>query len=181
MKLIKIKTMTRNTFISDLHLACAKDEKRPEFQCIYFLNGFAYTATPHMVIKQPLHLSQVYGIDFLEGKLIHAESFKAIRKMKSVIATEDGFECISKGGSNVFFQYSEGTHPNFDAVLQPMGAGMVADVCVNTTLLGILAKAMAGGAAVKMAFQGQGVPMLIEPIDSEYEGEVAVVMPITIS
>lgn len=170
----------KNTFISDLHLACANDKLRPAMQCIHFKDGFAYASDAHVLIKQPLYLSLVDNMDILDGVSIHAESFKAIRKMKHVTATEDGFECISKDGSKVFFQYSREIAPDFEAVLKPKGAQMMGEIGVNPGLIGVLKKAMAGGDKVKMTFQGQRAGILIEPIQSDYEGEVALIMPLDI-
>lgn len=171
---------TKNTFISDLHLACSKDDLRPSMQCVHFKNGFAYATDAYVVIKQPLHLSPVENMDILDGVAIHAESFKAIRKMRQVTATEEGFECISKDGSKVFFEYSKEESPDFDAVLEPKGAQMIGEIGINPGLVGVLKKAMAGGDKVKMTFQGQRAGILIEPIQSDYEGEVAMIMPLDI-
>lgn len=171
----------KNTFISNLHLACGKDDLRPAMQCIHFKNGFAYASDGYVVIKQPLHLSPVDNMDILDGVSIHSESFKAIRRMRQVTATEDGFECISKDGSKVFFEYSKVESPNFDAVLEPKGAQMIGEIGINPGLIGVLKKAMAGGSGVKMTFQNQGAGIMIEPIGLEYEGEVAMVMPIMTS
>lgn len=171
----------KNTFISDLHLACGNDKRRPAMQCIHFKDGFAYASDAHVLIKQPLYFNPVENKDILDGVAIHAESFKAIRKMKHVTATEDGFECISKDGSKVFFQYSREIAPDFEAVLKPKGAQMVGEIGVNPGLIGVLKKAMAGGAyGVKMTFQGQGAGILIEPIQSDYEGEIALVAPMRV-
>lgn len=171
-------TATKNTFISDLHLACGKNDSRPAMQCVHFKNGFAYASDAYVVIKQPLHLSPVDNMDILDGVSIHSESFKAIRRMKHVTATEDGFECISKDGSKVFFEYSKEESPNFDAVLEPKDAQMMGEIGINPGLVGVLKKAMAGGSGVKMTFQGQGAGIMIEPLSAEYEGEVAMIMPI---
>lgn len=169
---------TKQTFISDLHLACAKDGLRPAMQCVHFKGGFAYASDAYIVVKQPLHLSSVDNMDILDGVSIHSESFKAIRKMKHVTATEDGFECLSKDGSKVFFQYSMEIAPDFEAVLKPKGAQMMGEIGVNPGLIGVLKKAMAGGDRVKMTFQGQGNAILFEPLSVDYEGEVALIMPI---
>ena len=173
---------TKNTFISDLHLACANDVLRPAMQCVHFKDGFAYASDAYVVIKQPLHFNLVDNMDILDGVSIHSESFKAIRKMKHVTATDDGFECISKDGSNVFYAYSTGLDmPNFEAVLKPKGVQMMGEIGVTPKLIGVLSKAMAGGDGVKMTFQGQGEGILFEPLSEEYEGEIAMVMPRMIS
>lgn len=170
----------KNTFISDLHLACANDKSRPAMQCVHFKDGFAYASDGHVVIKQPLHLNLVDNMDILDGVSIHSESFKAIRKMKHVTATEDGFECISKDGSKVFFEYSKEKSPNFEAVLTSKGAQMLGEIGINPGLVGVLKKAMAGGDKVKMTFQGQAEAIMIEPLQAEYEGEVAMIMPLIV-
>ena len=170
----------KNTFISDLHLACANDKSRPAMQCVHFKDGFAFASDGYVVVKQPLHLNLVDNMDILDGVSIHSESFKAIRKMKHVTATEDGFECTSKDGSKVFFQYSMEIAPDFEAVLKPKGVQMMGEIGVNPGLIGVLKKAMAGGDRVKMTFQGQGAAILIEPLSVDYEGEVAMIMPLPI-
>lgn len=170
----------KNTFISDLHLACGNDKRRPAMQCIHFKDGFAYASDARVLIKQPLYFNPVENKDILDGVAIHAESFKAIRKMKQVTATEEGFECISKDGSKVFFEYSKEKSPDFEAVLKPKGAQMMGEIGVNPGLIGVLKKAMAGGDRVKMTFQGQRNAILIEPLSAEYEGEVALIMPLDI-
>lgn len=57
---------------------------------------------------------------------------------------------------------------------------MMGEIGVNPGLIGVLKKAMAGGDRVKMTFQGQGAAILIEPLSVDYEGEVAMIMPLHI-
>lgn len=172
----------KNTFISDLHLVCARYELRPELCCIHFMNGYAYASDSAVLVKQPLDLSPILNADILDGVSIHAESFRAIRRMRTVIATEDGFECTSKDGSKVFFEYAKDVvAPDFEAVLKRDSSQSIAEIGVSVQLIGLLHKAMAGSYRLKMVFQGIDKAIVFKPLDPEYEEEIALVMPMMIN
>lgn len=172
----------KNTFISDLHLVCAKDEMRPAFQCIHFKNGFAYATNGNVMVKQPIAFNPILNSDILDGMAIHAESFRAIRRMRTVIATEDGFECISKDGSKVFYEYAkEVDAPDFEAVLNNGSVQPIHEIAIPVRLVGLLNKAMAGSLQLKMEFRGSNKGVIFKPMSLEHEGELAIVMPMMIN
>lgn len=45
---------TKNNFNKkvQMHLACSKDDYRPETQCIFFNNGFAYATDTHILYRK---------------------------------------------------------------------------------------------------------------------------------
>ena len=171
--------MKNFTFISNLHLVCGKEKLRPSLQCVHFKNGYAYASDAHVLIKQPLSLSNIQEPENLEGKAIHSSIFKEIRKMKHVVCTPDGFECRTKDNQKVFYQYSEtNTPPDFEAVIPKDKLGGVAEIGIKPAFVTLLGKAMAGGSCgLKAAFRGERGAIVFEPIQQEYNGEIGLFMP----
>ena len=152
-------------------------------QCVHFKNGFAYASNAHVLIKQPLSLSNIQEPENLEGKAIHSSIFKEIRKMKYVVCTPDGFECRTKDNQKVFYQYSEtNTPPDFEAVIPKDKLGGVAEIGIKPAFVTLLGKAMAGGTyGLKAAFRGARGAIIFEPLQQEYNGEIGLVMPMILT
>lgn len=171
--------MEKQNFISDLHLACAKDKSRPNMQCVHFLNGYAYASDSHILIKQSLELNnQVVGYELLECKSIHKESFKEIRKFDIVEVTEDGFDCTSEG-RKAFFPFTNidvSEIPDFDSII-PKNSVNLSEIGVSPRYIGILEKAMAGGNKIKMHFTGVNTGILFTSLDADFKDQVALIMP----
>ena len=71
-----------------MHLACAKDDFRPQMQCIYFKDGFAYATDAHVLVKNDLTACSNLDpeqIALLDGKLLHADHYKDILKYDTII------------------------------------------------------------------------------------------------
>lgn len=175
--------MKNFTFVSNLHLACGNDELRPVMQCVHFKNGYAYASNAHVLIKQPLSLSNIQEPENLEGKAILSSIFKEIRKMKHVVCTPDGFECKTKDNQNVFYQYSEtNTPPDFEAVIPKDKLGGVAEIGIKPAFVTLLGKAMAGGTyGLKAVFRGERRAIVFEPLQHEYNGEIGLIMPMILN
>lgn len=169
-------------FISDLHLACSNDDMRPTLACIHFYGGYAYASNAHMLVKQPLSLSSIENVEALEGKAIHKDIFKAIRRTNYVKATEEGVECTDKNGAKIFFEYAKDVTPlNYDAVIPTDKTHEeVLNIGVNPVLFGLLPKVMAGGGQVKLTFNGQSSAILVHPKVEGYGDELAIIMPMSL-
>ena len=152
-------------------------------QCVHFKNGYAYASNAHVLIKQPLSLSNIQEPENLEGKAIHSSIFKEIRKMKYVACTPDGFECRTKDNQKVFYLYSEtNTPPDFEAVIPKDKLGGVAEIGINPAFVTLLEKAMAGGTyGLKAVFRGARRAIVFEPLQHEYNGEIGLIMPMMLT
>lgn len=114
---------TKNNFDKkvQMHLACAKDDHRPEMQCIYFNNGFAYATDTHILVRN--RISEISGlneseIEALNGKFLRADFYKDMLKYDSIMIAEDGIEC-AKGNDKAFFYFSTfEKYPDAEKVLQ---------------------------------------------------------------
>lgn len=171
--------MEKQNFISDLHLACAKDKLRKSLQCVHFLNGYAYASDGIILIKQSLEINNgIPNYEMLENKSIHKDSFNEIRKFDIVVVNEDGFDC-TKGGRKAFFPFTdlEGeVIPDFDAVI-PQQVVELSEIGVSPKYVGILEKAMAGGHKLRLAFTGIDSGMIFQSMDSDYADQIAMLMP----
>lgn len=72
---------TKNNFNKkvQMHLACSKDGYRPEMQCIFFNNGYAYASDTHILVRN--RIAEILGlneseIEALNGKLLRADFYK---------------------------------------------------------------------------------------------------------
>ncbi len=173
--------MEKKNFISDLHLACRKDEINPILECIYFLNGYAYATDSYVMIKQSLEYSNLNGeLEHLDCKAIHMDSFKEIRKHQFVEVTEDGFDCTAKNGRKAFYPFktfdSNVEIPDFDAAI-PNGITQVDQLGICPRHIAVLEKGMAGGGFLTMAFSGVGSSIVLHSVDENYQNQLALVMP----
>ena len=174
----------KKNFVSDLHLACANDELRPVFQCIHFINGYAYASDGSILIKQSLEYNNdVLNYESLDCKAIHMDSFKEIRKYQVVEVTEEGFDCTAKNGRKAFFPFAvfdedNDKHkiPDFDAVW-PRGITEVGELGIMPKYIGLLEKAMVSGNRLKMTFTGVDRGMLFHSRDENYQDQIAMIMP----
>jgi hypothetical protein len=176
--------MEKQTFVSDLHLACSKEEKRPALQCVHFINGYAYATDTKILIKQSLeYSSNILNYELLECKAVHADNFKEIRKYHIVEVTEEGFNCTAKNGRKAFYPFMEFDEdvkvPNFDDAI-PREMEELCRTGLSPRYIGILDKAMAGGSHVKATFNGAEGTIRFHSIDSNYANQVAMLTPSTL-
>lgn len=117
--------MEKDNFTTALHEICSKDELRPAYNCIHFINGYAYATDGSMAIKQSLEYHSILAPENLNGNAIHRESYKEIMKFDFAEATDEGIKCTDTDGRTAFFEYFnlENQKPlNFEAIIDNFSA-----------------------------------------------------------
>lgn len=115
-------------FTTKLYEACAKDEIRPIYNCVHFQSGFAYASNGIIIVKQSLALHSILEPKELDGKSLHADSYKNIMQFESATANQDGISCSDKDGRVAFFEYFDrkGENiPDFDTIINKFSAKSV--------------------------------------------------------
>lgn len=171
----------KHTFNTKLHECCGTDPIRPAFQCVYFKNGFAYATDGYVCIKQTLTLQGVFGVENLEGKAIHRDSYKDIMGFEEVECNEDGIECCNANGQKVFFEYypenPDNPAPNFEAYLKGRKGPIALDfIGIDFSLFEKLQKALyAPGGNIRLQFTGIDSHIIVDAIG--VEDQIATMMP----
>lgn len=175
--------MDKRTFTTKLYEVCASDELRPIMVCVHFKDGFAYASDGHMLVKQSLEYHTILGIDFLNGKSIHKDNYKAIMGFETAECNEDGVACSDSDGRTAFFEYfdiKDTAVPNFDAVLKPTGQKSIEFVGINPEYLAKIGKAMHVPSNIfRLRFQGVDKSILIDT--PEIENQWGLLMPAVIN
>lgn len=170
-----------------MHLACSTDKLRPAMANIYFKDGFAYATDTHVLVKNKVSeiaMLREEEIALLDGKLIHADTFKQILKYDYIEIKEDGVEC-SKNGAKVFFQFSklEGRYPDVEGVLKSVVGGKhkaTGRIGIDLNLIEKLNKALfLNNGRCAFTFNGENDPILAMPSDGK-ASSIGVVMPLLI-
>lgn len=166
---------TKNNFNKkvQMHLACSKDELRPEMQCIFFNNGFAYATDMHILVRN--RISEISGlneseIEALNGKFLHADFYKDMLKYDSIMIAEDGIEC-AKGNDKAFFYFSTfEKYPNAEKVLQDALNKQTVPLpqfSFDMKLMQRLNKALYQSDRCTATFKGVGNPIIFDSMDLE--------------
>jgi hypothetical protein len=175
--------MEKKTFTTKLYEVCSSDELRPVMMCVHFKDGFAYASDGHMVVKQSLEYHTIQGIEFLEGKSLHKDNYKAIMGFEMAECNEDGVACSDSDGRTAFYEYFDhkGTEtPNFDSVLKPTGQKAIEFIGLNPEFLAKIGKAMhVPSNSLRLQFQGVDKSILIDT--PEIENQWGLLMPAMIN
>lgn len=167
---------TKNNFNKkvQMHLACSKDNGfRPETECIFFNNGYAYATDTHILIRN--RISEISGlneseIEALNGKLLHAGFYKDMLKYDSIMIAEDGIEC-SKGNDKAFFYFSTfEKYPDAEKVLQDALNKQTVPLpqfSFDMKLIQRLNKALYQSDRCTATFKGVGNPIIFDSMDAE--------------
>jgi len=184
------KTVKRN-FKTKLHLICANDDLRPSMSYIYFEKGFLYCTDAHIMIKQKIDL---HGFDedeikFMEGKMIHRESFKELLKHKYVKVTKEGFEAIIDSENSILFKFST-RQDDFVAKMQKTLTEFkwekIDEIGFNYKFLSRLSDCfinpMANHGSICLQFQAANRAIRVVPNDSlAVEDQFGILMPVIIN
>ncbi len=175
--------MEKKTFTTKLYEACSSDELRPVLMCVHFKDGFAYASDGHMVVKQSLEYHSILGIDFLKGKSIHKDNYKAIMQFETAECNEDGIACSDSDGRTAFYEWFDlngAVIPDFDSVLKPIGQKSVEFIGLNADLLYRISKALhVPSDSLRLQFQGVDKGILIDT--PEIENQWGMLMPAIIN
>lgn len=175
--------MEKQTFKTKLYEVCCDDELRPVMVCVHFKNGFAYASNGCMVVKQSLEYHTIKGIEFLEGKSLHKDNYKAIMGFEVAECNEEGVACADSDGRTAFFEYFDlkgANMPNFEEVLKPIGQKSIEFIGINPEYLAKIGKAMhVPTNALRLQFQGVDKGILIDTPD--IENQWALLMPAIIN
>lgn len=171
--------MDKKTFTTKLYEVCSSDELRPVMMCVHFKDGFAYASDGHMAIKQSLEYHTVIGVDFLNGKSLHKDNYKAIMGFEIAECNEDGVTCSDNDGRTAFYDYynlNGASIPNFESVLKPIGQKSIEFIGINPEYLFKIGKALhVPSGALRLQFQGVDRSILIDT--PEIENQWAILMP----
>lgn len=166
---------TKNNFNKkvQMHLACSVDDFRPETQCIFFNNGFAYATDTHILVRN--RISEISGlneseIEALNGKFLHADFYRDMLKYDSIMIAEEGIEC-GKGNDKAFFYFSTfEKYPDAEKVLQDAlnkQAVPLPQFSFDMKLMQRLNKALYKSDSCTATFKGVSYPIVFYSMDAE--------------
>lgn len=156
-----------------MHLACSKDELRPNMACIFFNNGYAYATDSYILVRNRIsEISRLNEIEIqaLDGKFLHADFYKDMLKYDNIMIAEDGIEC-SKGNDKAFFYFSTfDKFPDAEKVLQDALNKQTVPLPQFSFDMGLmqrLNKALYRSDKCTATFKGVGKPIVFDSMDAE--------------
>lgn len=167
---------TKNNFNKkvQMNLACSKDNDfRPETECVFFNNGYAYATDTHVLVRN--RIAEISGlneseIEALNGKFLHADFYKDMLKYDSIMIAEDGIEC-AKGNDKAFFYFSTfEKYPDAENCLQNALNKQTVPLpqfSFDMKLIQRLNKALYQSDSCTATFKGIGNPIVFDSMDSE--------------
>lgn len=184
------KTVKRN-FKTKLHLICANNDLRPSMSYIYFEKEFLYCTDAHVMIKQKidLHGFDEEEIKFMDGKMIHKDSFKELLKHKLVKVTKQGFEAIIDTENSILFKFSKREDDflnKIKSVLNDFEGQELEEIGINYKFLSKLSDCfinpMATNGSICLQFQAANKAIRVSPNDSfPTEEQFGILMPVMIN
>lgn len=166
-------------------VAAQGDVLRPEFNFVFFENGYVYATDAHMLVRAKI--ADISGfpedqIALLDGKAIHAKALKKLYAHKHVEIREDGFHAIEEGGMiEIVYKFAPDglKRINFEAVLSKQERADVGKIGMKAELLHKLTSAMDCTDRTRLDFAGEGGAIYVEPVDKDIDIK-GLVMPILI-
>lgn len=166
---------TKNNFNKkvQMHLACSTDGFRPELQCVFFNNGYAYASDAHILVRN--RISEISGlneseIEALNGKCLRADFYKDMLKYDSIMIAEDGIEC-AKDNDKAFFYFSKfEKYPDAEKVLQDALNKQTVPLpqfSFDMKLIQRLNKALYRSDSCTATFKGVGNPVIFDSMDED--------------
>lgn len=160
----------KKTFQTRLYEVCAgaDDKLRPVMQCIYFDCGFAYATNGHICIKQTLALQTVLNPEYLDGKFLHRDNYKAIMAFEIAECNEAGIECWNTNGQKAFFEFywleTDDKAPDYERLLNPnKGLTSLTFVGIDPEQYSKLSKALyAPEGNIRLQFTGVDSKILVD-------------------
>ena len=170
-----------------MQVACGKDKTRPEMQCVYFENGYAYATNAHLLVRNRIDQISNLSTDqimALDGKMIHKKDFAQLSRFDVITVTEEGIEAITEERKAFFYFYeSEKGYPDTESIIQSIENASIKEVSVfginfqeTTNAQKALPEPM-----VKMIFKGANKGVIIRPTNDEYNDCMAIIMPLQIN
>jgi hypothetical protein len=86
------KNSPKRNFKLKMHMTCGKDDLRPIMSHVYFDNGNMVSTDAHVLIKAKTSEFTDFDpseLEILNGKFIHANTFKKILACKHVVVDEE--------------------------------------------------------------------------------------------
>ena len=102
--------------LKPLHLACIKDETRPNMRLIEIQNNIATATNGTILVKIDLTLTSSIEpevLKFLNGKFIDMETWKEIHKCDTLEIYDEQIDCYKAGIKKTFY-YSQATGSFFN-------------------------------------------------------------------
>ncbi len=170
------------TFLVPLHLACGRNELRPVFSYVHFIDDFAYATDGHIAIESSIdYYCKVIDKHNLNGHSIHRDAYALAAKCSTVVATAEGLRCQTRGGAEVFLPYPDMEKLGLKIPSIPSIMSGYAEPAVH---FGIRPKYMAifdkclvhTGDSLRFTMQGEDKAILVASVG--YEGQRGVWMPV---
>ncbi len=176
-----------------LHEACSKEDISKNLNYVWFKDGYAYVSNSHIAVKAKIEDISDFeeeDIAILNGKAIHANSYRELLKYKSVSVKEDGFHTYNKFGKEVICRFAEleGIKmPNIDQVLTDSLNNL--ENATFTPAFGLcgvnftkLVKAMGradyeGFSKVRIDIAAGNKAIVVRPIQSDEKHMIGLIMP----
>ncbi|MBR1786670.1 MAG: hypothetical protein IJ756_05860 [Paludibacteraceae bacterium] len=181
-----------------LHLCCATDRSdvRQYIHYIHFRNGYAYATDAHIIVRADIatvcyNLFTEEEIQHLDGKSIHADSYKQLLSESFVTIDEQGFHAKDEAGNEIIYcvrdlsaprpntNESAIKVPNFAKIFDELGDREEMDaIGISSKFLERLVNAMGGDAQVRIDLNGTKA-MKVTHISSAGTDDIeGVLMPI---
>jgi len=177
--------MEKFGFKTKIHLACSKDNLRPQFNYVYFIDGFMYASDSYILIKQSLGLHEIINPELLDGKCVHFDLYAKMLSYPIIEAIEEGINCITTQGGKLFFKYSEIDFkvPRFQLLLDDLEEekSQVGEIGLDSKKLKQLMSVMfLNQDRIKMTFHGESKAVKVTSIGIEEKDQVALLMSVPI-
>lgn len=162
--IIKLNPRKSNFLETALESVCSNDDLRPAMQCVYFKDGFVYATNAYIAIKQHLSLHN-FGEEesrLLDGKLLHKDHLKLMKKCDHFEITSDGIKS-TKGMLQMVHQFFDGQFPDLEKVIPEITDFALTKFSINSENLNILQKIMLHESEpfVRIHFSSQNKPFLV--------------------
>ena len=166
-------------------VAAQGDLLRPEFNFVFFKNGYVYATDAHMLVRAKI--ADISGfpedqIALLDGKAIHAKALEKLYAHKNVEIREDGFHAIEENGMiEIVYKFAPDglKRVDFEAVLSKKERADVGKIGVNAEFLHKLTRAMNCTDRTRLEFAGSSGAIYVQPIESDIDIK-GLVMPVII-
>ncbi len=173
------------TFLVPLHLACAKDQLRPVFNYVHFIDDFAYATDSHIAIESSIdYYCKVIDKHNLNGHSIHRDAYALAAKCPTVVATDEGLRCHTRGGAELFLPYADMEKlglkiPNIASVMRGTAEPAV-HIGIRPKYMAIFEKCIVHtGDSLRFTMQGEDKAVLVTSDGNE--GQRGVWMPVMLT
>lgn len=180
------------TFRTRIDYACSTDSLRPAMCHIYCDNGFMVASNGYLIVKVPLSISSIdheKAKECLDGYFIHPVQYREIIKQDMLqfekglikgtrnvdlcsVKTDFHLQPSGRGKDNLIF-------PDYQKIMD-FKSGSINKIGLNLSKLDIINRVFKGVLDMNFAmiFQARNKAIHIKPLEEEFEGVHAMIMPV---